>query len=142
MLLVVFIFFCKERFYSFILQNVLFSVTSCTLTLLKWCFLDSFNRFDQRLHWRLYSDQFSIFLSSFNLFLHLDFFIIGSRRVFVITGWLLFHISFCFKEANWLKMTLNANWNDSKPDTESNCFCSSSSNFYCQSFYSNSKTFF
>ena len=35
------------------------------MRLLKWHFLDCFRRFEQRLRWRLYSDQFSIFLCSF-----------------------------------------------------------------------------
>ena len=98
MLVVVLFFFCKERFYSFPELFILIYVIHTETV--KMAIFGLLSRFEQRLRWRLYSDQFSIFLCSLNLFLNLDLFIIPLRRVFVIKGCLLFRMSFCFKGAN------------------------------------------
>ena len=127
MLLLFLVLSVKKGFIVF--QKRLFSVTSLTLRLLKWRVLDSLKRLNNNVVVVCNWTNFWHFFPYWTYFFNLNLFIIALRRVFVIKGWLLFRVTFCFKGANRSRVVSNARWNDSKSSTEDKCFFSSSSNF-------------
>ena len=95
-----------ENFGLIVFQNLLLSVTFLTSMLLKFCFLLLCKRLTQTLRRFLYFPKLMVVLSKLYLLFHLDLVIMAFLKVLFMKGLLLYLRYFCFKGANFSRVTL------------------------------------